>query len=139
MISGKEWDLLKLARYLRVNKAAVCWPYLLSECQAHNRAARCNRWGQPGHRSDDDSAHKLPNHPNGLDLRDLSARFAVLADRRRATQAHQKGRKGKGGPARARGRGGARAALGGDYNLEEERDEVQLIDMDEQGKGQPAA
>lgn len=119
LISGRVWNVEALAKHLKVQRGAVCWPFLLAYGSHKNRPARCDQWGKPGHKTSDDSAHKIPGHPRGLDLAALTPKFSRPASAHDKEVAkvvkpvHARG-KGKGKGRGGRGRGRGRAARGGD-------------------------
>lgn len=119
LISGRVWNVEALAKHLKVQRNAVCWPFLLAYGSHKNRPARCDQWGKPGHKTSDDSAHKIPGYPRGLDLAALTPKFSRLASAHDKEVAkvikpvHARG-KGKGKGRGGRGRGRGRAARGGD-------------------------
>lgn len=82
---------------------------MLCKAEEINRASRCDKWGQRGHRSSADSAHKIPNHP-ALDLDALSQKFARRVTREESdrlnTARAPPGRGRAKGQGRGRGRGG---------------------------------
>lgn len=85
LISGRVWNLKPLARYLGVKLSAPCWPFLLCSASEQNRAARCNKWGRPGHKSTSDTAHRIPGF-GVLDLDALAQKFSrvmTVAERAR--------------------------------------------------------
>lgn len=80
LISGRVWNLKPLARHLGVRLAGPYWPFLLCAAPEPNRPARCDKWGQPGHRNASDSAHRL--HGRMQDWDALAAKFSrpIAAD-----------------------------------------------------------
>lgn len=94
-----------------MKQAEHCWPFLPCKAEEANRAARCDKWGQRGHRSSSDTAHRIPGHPS-LDLDALSQKFARRVTREesdRLNASRNQPAKGRAkGTTRGRGRGGGR-------------------------------
>lgn len=63
-ISGQVWNIKGIAERHKLDAKSYCWPYLLANCRPAFRVARCDKWGQPGHTTANDSAHRLPKGLN---------------------------------------------------------------------------
>ncbi|KAL3893637.1 MAG: hypothetical protein SGPRY_014093, partial [Prymnesium sp.] len=88
-------------------KSAGLPPRLAEEI---NRASRCDKWGQRGHRSRTDSAHRIPNHP-ALDLDALSQKFARRVTREESDRLNAARAPPGRGRAKGQGRGRSRGAV----------------------------
>ena len=132
IISGKDWDLVKLAAHLGVNVQGPCWPFHLSLCEDKNRLARCNKVNDPKHAGMTTSSHVL-QALDGADLSELAEKFAKKAtveqkqglnntpqfDDGSSSAARGKGRGRGSGSGRGRGRGRGR---GGDGDKDGDED-----------------
>ena len=58
-VSGKVWNVGRIARDLKVNVNAKCWPTILSLKEDKNRMYACPTPKKTGHTSLSDAAHKL--------------------------------------------------------------------------------
>ena len=140
VISGRTWDLTKIASYLGVKVDGPCWPFLLSYCNDVNRPSLCPCWGQRFHENAVSPAHKLQLKGGKVfdrdELRDKFSRAATPGEKSgldKATKPQQsspsssqsRGRgRGRGdGPGRGRGRDGRGKGRGGhsqwDFSAEE--------------------
>lgn len=92
-----------------------CWPFLLARCGETSRCMYCPFWGQPGHESDNSSAHVLAISPItlgnaiGAPVRRSDTEFGTLPVTASAQSAWLSG-KGRGGrplrpPMSGRGKG----------------------------------
>lgn len=70
-ISGQVWNVKGIADRFKLDAKAYCWPYLLANCRPAHRASRCEKWGQPGHTSNDDTAHRLPQGIKFADIKEF--------------------------------------------------------------------
>lgn len=70
-ISGQVWNIKGIAERHKLDAKSYCWPYLLANCRPAFRVARCDKWGQPGHTTANDSAHRLPKGLNFHTLREF--------------------------------------------------------------------
>ena len=117
-ISGRVWNVKELAKHLGVpihGHNAPCWPYVLALCEDKNRPARCDHWGEKGHASAKDHAHKCLDKINSAALKDQYSTVATKEDKANTSKepdwskAPQQSAKGKG---KGRGKGRGRGARG---------------------------
>ena len=116
-VSGRVWNVTKLAAKFGVQVSAKCWAYLLNRRGPKNRAALCPKWGTTGHTSDSDAAHVLST----LDLQEClldSALCRLPTDEEFAKAAKHAGapaspRSARGGDGRGRGRERGRSSFRG--------------------------
>ena len=129
VISGRVWDLVKIAQHLGVKLDGPCWPFLLSYCMEINRPALCPCWGKKHHESDTSAAHKLHLGPGKVfdrdDLRDKFSRAATPQEKEGlgkilkkpqdpgSSQSRGRGRGRGDGRGRGRGRDGRGKGRGG--------------------------
>ena len=114
LVSGRVWNLKEIAGHLHIPMAgakAPCWAYFLSPCAEQNRSARCDRWGQAGHKTDDDAAHAFTI--NQSELFEAFSRPATAAEKVglvRQVQWTQPA--GRGGRGRGKGKGKGKGSRG---------------------------
>ena len=65
-VSGKVWNVSRIARDLKVNVKAKCWPTVLSLKEDKNRLSVCPTPKKAGHTSLADAAHKLSKPAHDL-------------------------------------------------------------------------
>ena len=137
IISGKDWDLVKLAAHSGVNVHGPCWPFHLALCEDKNRLARCNKVGDPKHAGSGSSGHVL-HALRGGDLQELAEQFAQQATTQQKHGLSNKPQYDDGsssadlGKGRGRGRGhspgrGRGRDRGGDGGEDSEKNEPQLL------------
>ena len=72
LVSGRVWDVIKLAKHLGVPVDAKCWPVLLCRRLEQNKFANCPCHHLPGHKSAVDAAHVLSGFNVEALLKDFS-------------------------------------------------------------------
>ena len=75
LVSGRVWDVAKLATDYKVPVASKCWEYLLNGRTGENKALVCPSPGRPGHGSPTDAAHVL----EGFDRDSALDKYSVPA------------------------------------------------------------
>lgn len=118
-ISGLVWNVKGIADRFKLDAKAYCWPYLLASCADHNRASRCDKWGQPGHKSAKDKAHTLPKGVSMKALKEFS-RSATAPERETAAVVKSPPKtprklRGKGAAKRSKVQGGGRSRASGTF------------------------
>lgn len=104
-ISGQVWNIKGIADRFKLDAKAFCWPFLLAACADHNRAARCDQWGKPGHKSLRDKAHVLPKGVTMSALKEFSR--SATPPKRETASAHRDPPKA---PRKLRGKGTVKRA-----------------------------
>ena len=114
--SGRAWNLRAIAQHCGATTSgidAIEWPVALFLGEEKNKAARCKRWGQPGHDSPNSVCHVLIVRSTGqlADLTALRERFSREASAQereglilRYVPPNRPGARGR-GDGRGRGRG----------------------------------
>ena len=131
IISGKDWDLVKLAAHLGVNVQGPCWPFHLSLCEDKNRLARCNKVSDPKHAGMTTSGHVL-QALDGADLSELAEEFAKQATAQQKQGLNNKPQFDDGSSSAARGKGRGRGSgrgrgRGGDGDEDGDAEENRLV------------
>ena len=135
--SGKNFDILPIAKHLGVKPTGTCWPFVLSLCEDKNRLSRCKKLKDSNHSSNESSAHVLCLPAGKTFNRDeIVAKFSKIATAQErqglATSPSFSGRgRGRGDDGRGRGRGRGKGR-GGDGVV----DPNQTEDDDEEEDGQ---
>ena len=75
LVSGRVWDVAKLATDYKVPVASKCWEYLLNGRTGENKSLVCPSPGRPGHGSPTDAAHVL----EGFDRDSALDKYSVAA------------------------------------------------------------
>jgi len=109
VISGRVWDLTKIAHHLGVKPDGPCWPFLLSYCLEVNRPSMCPCWGKKFHESVTSPAHKLHLKTGKVfdrdALRDKFSRVATPQEKEGLVKATRKQQDPDSSQSRGRGRG----------------------------------
>ena len=58
MFMSGVYQVDKIAAHFKVAPRSRCWPWLLSMKELRNKPQVCSLWGKPGHKTEDDVAHK---------------------------------------------------------------------------------
>ena len=113
LMQGRVWNVRSVARELGISLADLCWPVVLSSCEARNKLGVCDRADREGHGEIDSEKHMLPA---GVSVESLAASHSRAAtpleqERLRSRVPGPSGGRGGRGSGRAsapagRGRGG---------------------------------
>lgn len=145
-ISGQVWNVKGIADKFKLDVNAYCWPYLLASCAERNRASRCDKWGQAGHKSDKDRAHVLPREVSPASLKEF-ARPASVPEREAAAATKDASRtsrkqRGKAGAKRAKLHGGSQGAIALEFVADDDGDkcvgEEEALPLTSATGGQPS-